>query len=219
MILDATDVSVSYGKGQGRTSPLISVDVAVAQGESVAVLGPSGSGKSTLLRVLAGLQRPDSGRVLLDGVEVRPRSGASRRRPVSLVYQDYRLVPFLSAAENVALALELDGRGRSAAGVAKAMLARVGLAGLADRLPHTMSGGEQQRVAIARAMATGPRVLLADEPTGALDIHASRDIGALLNGLSTEHGVAVVVATHDPEIASLVARRLILADGELRDAA
>jgi putative ABC transport system ATP-binding protein len=212
-------IGVSYGEGEGRTAPLVGTALAVPAGESVAIIGPSGSGKSTLLRILAGIQRPDEGEVTLDGVAVTSTATARRHRQrVSVVHQDYRLVPFLTAAENVRLALELTGHGRAAADAAAAKaLKAVGLHGYEGRLPDTLSGGEQQRVAIARALAGQPAVMLADEPTGALDQENSEAIALLLSGLASRHGLAVVIATHDAGVARRMSRRMELRMGSLHE--
>jgi ABC-type lipoprotein export system ATPase subunit len=218
MRIACEDVTVSYGKADGRTTPLACAALAVRAGESVAITGPSGSGKSTLLRVLAGIQRPDQGTVSLDGVPVTSGAEARRHRQrVGFVHQDYRLVPFLTAAENVRLALELSGAGRSADHAARRTLSVVGLRGYEPRLPDTLSGGEQQRVAIARALARQPAAMLADEPTGALDQENTEMIATLLTELASRHGLAVVVATHDAAVAARMSRRLELRMGSLHE--
>ncbi|WP_433732190.1 ABC transporter ATP-binding protein [Actinoplanes sp. CA-051413] len=177
-------------------------------------MGPSGSGKSTLLRILAGLQIPDQGRVSLNGRPLRSRNGGDAR--ISLIHQDYRLVDFLTVAENLALAAELRAIDVSQTDVANA-LDRVGLNGLQERSPATLSGGEQQRVAIARALVSRSRVLLADEPTGALDGENTITVATLLRDISQEHQVAVVVATHDRSVAHMMSRALVHHDGSFRE--
>ncbi|MGY1719406.1 ABC transporter ATP-binding protein [Blastococcus sp. SYSU DS0552] len=186
--------------------------------ESVVVMGPSGSGKSTLLRVLAGLQSPDRGTVSVDGVPLATgRRGGSGDTRVAVVHQDYRLVDFLTVAENLQLAAELRSVSAPADDLEEA-LARVGLHGFGDRSLATLSGGEQQRVAIARALVSRCRVLLADEPTGALDEENTGVVARLLRDLSREHGMSVVVATHDRSVARTMSRSLVLHDGRLQDA-
>lgn len=203
------EVSVSYRDGTGQTKPLDGISFRVGE-EPVALMGPSGSGKSTLIRVLAGIQSPDSGTVAIDGTPIRHsrRSGNVDER-VSVVYQDYRLVDFLTVSENLGLAAELRGIDCDQAAMDQALNA-VGLDRFGDRPPRTLSGGEQQRVAIARALLLGCRVLLADEPSGALDAENSRVVARLLRGLAEQQGVIVVVATHDPEVAATMPRRIML---------
>lgn len=201
---------VSYG----RTRPLDGVD-AVLGPASVAVTGPSGSGKSTLLRVLAGQQRPDAGEVTLDGTPIRRATwtrGADHR--VGVVQQDCALVDFLSVGDNLRLAVEARG-GRPRPGLVEEALERVGLGDIRPaRMPATLSGGEAQRVAIARALVGGCRVLLADEPTGALDADTTTQVAALFLQVAAQ-GVLVVVATHDPIVAERLPRRLVLDRGRL----
>lgn len=199
-----------------RVAALRGVSLTVAGGESLAVVGPSGSGKSTLLGLLAGLDRPDQGRVLIDGQDLAslPERALARLRGIRIgvVFQNYRLIPTLNARENVALPLELAGR-RDAAPLATAWLERVGLAARADHLPAQLSGGEQQRVALARAMAPDPAVVLADEPTGNLDSATGTAMADLLIWLCRAHGAALVLVTHDPALAARTDRRLTLRDG------
>lgn len=184
--------------------------------EPTAIVGPSGSGKSTLLRVLSGQQAPDGGTVVLDGTPVRRaswRHPADRR--IGLVHQDSRLVEFLSVADNVRLAAEIRRLPDDEATVSGA-LDRVGLGHVdARRAPATLSGGERQRLALARALVCGSRVLLADEPTGALDAQTTDAIAALLLDLARDCGLLVIAATHDPRIADAMATRLQLERGAL----
>jgi ABC-type lipoprotein export system ATPase subunit len=213
-VLVFQDVSVIYRQGNRRAMPLRSASSAIGAA-SVAVMGPSGSGKSTLLRVLAGLQKPDSGSIQVDGVPL----GAGRRvgtgdGRVSLIHQDYRLVEFLSVAENLALAAELRSVPVTEADLSNA-LERVGLKGFEDRSPITLSGGEQQRVAIARALVTRSSVLLADEPTGALDEENTLIVARLLRDLSKEQQMSVLVATHDRAVAAIMDQVLLLQSGSL----
>ncbi len=196
-------------------TPLDGVSMVIEPG-TTAVMGPSGSGKSTLLRLIAGLQPPTTGAVRIEGEPVNVATwrtaGDSR---VSLIHQDYRLVPFLTVRENLLLAAELRGAATDGADVEDA-LARVGLdPAMADRLPATMSGGEQQRVAIARTLIAGASVVLADEPTGALDVENTRRVVEILVGLGRTDGLTIVVATHDPEVAAILDRRMVLSGGEL----
>lgn len=183
--------------------------------EPVAIVGPSGSGKTTLLRLLAGQLRAGRGRVLLDGRQVRASRHGGGDPRVAVIHQDYRLVEFLSALDNVLLACELRGSLHTEH-EARALLDRVGLRGdVLDRRPGHLSGGEQQRVAIARALLSGATALVADEPTGALDASATTQITDLLLDLATTHRVQVVIATHDQAVAGRMGRAMRLGDGVL----
>jgi ABC-type lipoprotein export system ATPase subunit len=204
-------VTVQYPE----VTPLDEVDLTFGRG-TTAVMGPSGSGKSTLLRVISGMQRPAAGGVAIDGVAVAAASWRSAGDPrVSLIHQDYRLVPFLTVEQNMLLAAELRGVRRSRADVG-ATLDRVGLpSSMGRRLPTRLSGGQQQRVAIARALLAGTSVLLADEPTGALDVDNTVRIADILVELGRRDGLVVVVATHDPRVAERLDHRVRLAGGKL----
>ena len=215
-MLTCANLSVRYVIGEIEMWPLRGVSLHVATG-TTAIVGPSGSGKSTFLRVLAGLQHPTSGTVCIDGESVGTGSRRADGDPrVALVHQDYRLVSFLTVEENIALAAEMRGVALGRGSVASA-LSLVGLAGFEQRLPRTLSGGEQQRVAIARAMVARPAVLLADEPTGALDRANTGAVAQIFHELG-ERGVVVVVATHDPLVSCAMSRTLELRDGSLVDA-
>jgi putative ABC transport system ATP-binding protein len=198
------------------------VDLAVAPGEFLAVLGPSGSGKSTLLGLAAGLDRPSSGEVLLDGEPIQDLSEDAlarlRRGRIGFVFQSFQLLGNLTALENVLLPLELAGR-PAAAHRARELLAAVGLAERAHHYPAQLSGGEQQRVALARAFAVEPSLLLADEPTGNLDGATGSVVLDLLSRLRSEHGAALVLVTHDPEVAARADRRIHLRDGRIEQTA
>ncbi|WP_175411452.1 ABC transporter ATP-binding protein [Streptomyces sp. TRM64462] len=191
-------------------------------GESVAVTGPSGSGKSTLLSCLAGLHRPEAGTIEVCGTDLatlRPAKAAAwRLRTVGFVYQFGELLPDLSAVENAALPLLIAGAARREAyGTAERLLDELGVGAVADSRAGVLSGGERQRVAVARALSTRPPLILADEPTGALDEHATDDVCALLFGLPARYGCTVVVVTHNPVVAHYADRRLTLRDTALRD--
>jgi putative ABC transport system ATP-binding protein len=194
------------------------LDLAVEPGESVAVLGASGSGKSTLLGLLAGLDLPSAGKVYLEGVDLfaldEEGRAAVRGRLVGFVFQSFQLLPALTALENVMLPLELAGNGRARA-EATAIMERVGLAERLNHYPRQLSGGEQQRVAIARAFAPGPKLLLADEPTGNLDTATGARIIDLLFELNREQGTTLILVTHDESLAHRCGRRLRLAGGVL----
>jgi len=198
------------------------VDLAVAPGEFLAVLGPSGSGKSTLLGLAAGLDRPSSGEVLLDGEPIQDLSEDAlarlRRGRIGFVFQSFQLLGNLTALENVLLPLELAGR-PAAAQRARELLAAVGLAERGHHYPAQLSGGEQQRVALARAFAVEPSLLLADEPTGNLDGATGAVVLDLLSRLRSEQGTALVLVTHDPEVAARADRRIHLRDGRIEQSA
>jgi len=206
----------------GRLVILDGINLSIAAGESVAIVGPSGSGKSTLLGLLAALDLPSHGRIWLDGVELTgldedARAGLRSER-LGFVFQSFLLLPALSALENVMLPLELAGR-RDARREAETVLARVGLAQRLQHLPAQLSGGEQQRVAIARAFVAGPALLLADEPTGNLDAHTGERIIDLLFELNRERGTTLVLVTHDRQLADRCQRVLRLQEGRLLAAA
>ncbi len=207
-------------EGAGGVAAVRGVDFAVRPGEFVAVTGPSGCGKSTLLHLLGGITRPTAGRVLLEGVDLATLDddalAAVRRRRIGFVFQRYNLLPELSLLENVALPLVLDGRGDAESDeAARVALESVGLAARAGHRPDALSGGEQQRGAIARALVTGPAVVLADEPTGALDSGNSRAVVELLRRLVAERGQTVVLVTHDQAIATAASRIVRMRDGAI----
>jgi putative ABC transport system ATP-binding protein len=214
-------VNREHHQGQEIVHALRGVDLTVRAGELVAVMGPSGSGKSTLLHIAGGLDSPTSGTVLVEGRDLASlsasASAAVRRRSVGYVFQDLNLLPSLSAVENVALPRELDGvRGREARREARAALEEVGLGELADRFPDEMSGGQQQRVAIARALVGPRRLLLADEPTGALDSTTGEEVLRILRG-RCEAGAAGVLVTHEARHAAWADRVIFLRDGVVVD--
>ncbi|MER0246399.1 ABC transporter ATP-binding protein [Streptomyces sp. HSW2009] len=208
-------------KSFGGTRALDGVDVAVRAGEALAVMGPSGSGKSTLLHCLAGVERPDAGRVLLGPDRVddlpEPRRSEVRRTRFGFVFQAGHLLPELSAEENVALPLMLGGTARAAAvRRARAWFPRLGLESLEERRPGQLSGGQAQRVAIARALVGGAEVVFADEPTGALDQATGQAVIRLLVAATGEQGAALVVVTHDPQVARWCDRVIEVRDGRVR---
>ncbi|BAC17742.1 putative ABC transporter ATP-binding protein [Corynebacterium efficiens YS-314] len=215
--LELQDVSCVFGEGPRRVVALNQVSLVVEPGELVAVMGPSGSGKSTLLNVAGLLQQPTSGRVLIDGADVaqlnRARAARVRRTRVGLVFQNYNLIPTLTVGENVGLPLELDGVDPREAVLTA--LAEVGLDGLADRFPEEISGGQAQRVAIARALI-GPRtVLLADEPTGALDTSTGEGVLRVLRS-RIDAGAAGILVTHEPRFAAWADRTVMMRDGVIQ---
>ena len=214
-------VSKIYDAGPSAVHALREVDLAVERGELVAVMGPSGSGKSTLLTIAGSLERPSSGRVLIDGVDLatvsRSERAMLRRRSLGFVFQDFNLLAGLTALENVSMPLELDGvRAKAARAPALKALEELDVAERADRYPDELSGGERQRVAIARAIVGERRLLLADEPTGALDSVNGESVMRLLRA-ATHRGVAGVVVTHEAHLASWADRVVFLRDGRVVD--
>jgi putative ABC transport system ATP-binding protein len=212
-----------FGAGHTEVLALHPTDLSVAGGELLAVMGPSGSGKTTLLALVGGLDRPSRGRVLVEGTDVGALNARGlavlRRRTVGYVFQDLNLLAGLTARENVAIPLELDGQSPGTARpAAEEALASVGLASLADRFPDDLSGGEQQRVAIARALVGGRRILLADEPTGALDSITGESVMRLLRRHCDEGGTGILV-THDAAHAAWADRVVFLRDGRIVDEA
>lgn len=215
-LLSATDLQLSFGE----TKALTGTSVSVRPGEVLALLGPSGSGKSTLLHCLAGILRPDSGQVQFCGNRIDDLSDEDRSRlrasSFGFVFQFGSLVPELSATENVALPLRLAGVKRKAAEArARAWLDRLDVAAVADKRPGQMSGGQGQRVAVARALVGGPRVVFADEPTGALDSLNGELVMEELVGAAREQGTSVVVVTHEARVAAYADREVVLRDGRL----
>jgi putative ABC transport system ATP-binding protein len=220
-LLELRQVSKVYGSGPAQVQALREVDLSVDGGELVAVMGPSGSGKSTLLTIAGSLEQPTSGEVLVGSLALsgmtRNQRARLRRRQIGYVFQDFNLLAGLSAVENVALPLELDGVGQRAARAAGlAALEELGLADRAGRYPDELSGGERQRVAIARAVVGDRRLLLADEPTGALDSVNGEGVMRLLRA-ACRRGVAGVVVTHDAQLASWAHRVVFLRDGRVVD--
>jgi putative ABC transport system ATP-binding protein len=220
-VLQLRDVTRVHGEGEAAVQALRGVSFAAYAGELVAVMGPSGSGKSTLLTLAGGLDTPTSGVVSVEGVDLAAAGAAGRARmrrtSLGYVFQDFNLIPALTAAENVALPLELDGRsGREARRLAHAALEEVGIPALADRFPDHMSGGQQQRVAIARAVVGERRLVLADEPTGALDTETGEDILRLLRA-RCDAGAAGVMVTHEARHAAWADRVVFLRDGVVVD--
>jgi putative ABC transport system ATP-binding protein len=221
--LEILDVSRIHGRGDAAVHALRGLHLTVQPGELVAVMGPSGSGKSTLLNLAGGLDQATAGRVRVHGQELgslsKSRLAEVRRRMVGYVFQDYNLIPSLTAAENVSLPLELDGvRVRVAMQAARAALDEVGLEGLHDRFPDDLSGGQQQRVAIARAVIGERNLILADEPTGALDSETGEAVLALLRG-RCDAGAAALLVTHEARHAGWADRVVFLRDGAVVDEA
>jgi putative ABC transport system ATP-binding protein len=219
--LELRHVSKIYGSGPSEVHALSEVDLTVERGELVAVMGPSGSGKSTLLTIAGSLEEPTSGQVLVEGTDLADISRSDRaklrRRSIGYVFQDFNLLPGLTALENVTLPLELDGtRARAAQETGLKALEELDVAEHADRFPDELSGGERQRVAIARAIVGRRGLLLADEPTGALDSLNGEAVMRLLRA-ATRRGVAGVVVTHEAQLASWADRVVFLRDGRVVD--
>jgi putative ABC transport system ATP-binding protein len=216
--LELLQVTKRLRSGERELVVVDAVDLAVAPGEFLAILGPSGSGKSTLLGLAAGLDRPSAGEVRIDGRPIQDLSEGElarlRRGRVGFVFQSFQLLANLTALENVLLPLELAGTSAPLER-ARRMLAEVGLAEREHHYPAQLSGGEQQRVALARAFATGPDLLLADEPTGNLDGATGARVLELLARLRREHGTTMLLVTHDPEVAARADRRIHLRDGRI----
>jgi putative ABC transport system ATP-binding protein len=220
-ILELRHVSRTYGQGAAQVRALDDVSLTVEAGSMVAVMGPSGSGKSTFLTIAGSLEEPSSGEVFINGTSLADMSRNARaqlrRRQIGFVFQDFNLLPGLTAAENVALPLELDGTPARKARVAglKA-LQELGLGERAGNFPDQLSGGERQRVAIARAVIGDRRLLLADEPSGALDSANGEAVMRLIHG-ACQRGVAAVVVTHDAQLAAWADRVVFLRDGRVTD--
>ena len=217
-VLETRQVTKVYGEGDAKVEALRGVDLQVAEGEMLAIMGRSGSGKSTLLTLLGGVDVPTGGQVLLEGKDLSAMTDDQRtlirRQRIGFVFQAFNLLPIFTAEENVSLPLELDGM-PSAAAKKRALekLELVGLGKRKDHIPGKLSGGEQQRVAIARALAIEPAILLADEPTGNLDSANGERVTAMLRRLVEEHHQTIVLVTHDPLVAAQADRVIYLADG------
>jgi putative ABC transport system ATP-binding protein len=215
-------VHLTLPSAAGPVSILRGIDLEVEAGASLSVVGPSGSGKSSLLSIVGGIERPTSGRVVVDGVDfgTLDEDGLAlfRRDRVGILFQSFHLIPTMTALENVALPLELAGR-RDALKAAAALLDEVGLADRTAHYPGQLSGGEQQRVALARALVNQPRLLLADEPTGNLDADTGRAVVDLLFAASTARGTTLLLITHDPALAARCRRRVAMERGRLHEPA
>ena len=217
-ILRVENLTKVYGKGENEVRALDGVSFSVKKGEFVAVIGPSGSGKSTLLHILGGVDRPTSGRVLMDGKDVYAQNEEQlaifRRRQVGLIYQFYNLIPVLNVTENITLPVLMDGQ-RVNRDRLKELITTLGLNGRENHLPNQLSGGQQQRVSIGRALMNAPAVVLADEPTGNLDSKNSREIVDLLKISNEKYGQTLLVITHDESIALQADRILSIDDGKI----
>ncbi|HSE02955.1 MAG TPA: ABC transporter ATP-binding protein [Methylomirabilota bacterium] len=218
--VELVHVSKAYREGDSERAVLADVSVAIAPGEIAVLVGRSGSGKSTLLNLIAGIDRPTSGRVVVDGTDLTALDENARtrfrRRHIGFVFQFFNLIPLLTVEENLLLPLELNGlAGAAGAARARGLLERVGLGGRGASLPDRLSGGEQQRVAIARALVHDPALILADEPTGTLDAETATVVLALLDGLAREAGKTVVMVTHSREVVGVADRIFAVQRGRL----
>ncbi|HYQ10015.1 MAG TPA: ABC transporter ATP-binding protein [Gaiellaceae bacterium] len=216
--VEAHDLTRRYGEGSTAVDALRGVDIEVRSGELVAVMGPSGSGKSTLMHILAGLDKPTSGTVLIAGTDITRLDDSSltklRRKHIGFVFQFFNLLPMLDAEENVVLPLSIAGEKPDKAWL-DSLLTQMGLADRRHHRPSELSGGQQQRVAIARSLVTRPTILFADEPTGNLDSRTGGEILELMRASTDEYGQTTVMVTHEARAAAIADRILFLADGEI----
>jgi putative ABC transport system ATP-binding protein len=218
-LIQVCGLTKSIDTGTHRVDILKGIDLEIPRGQFAAIMGPSGSGKSTLLGLIAGLDSPTSGQIVLDGEDItrldEDQMAQLRGRKIGFVFQSYHLVPTLTAEENVLLPMELAGNGHGGRERARKLLERVGLDDRRDHYPVQLSGGEQQRVALARAFALQPPILLADEPTGNLDSATGKVVLDLLLELNREQGTTMVLVTHEDSVAACADRRIVLRDGLL----
>jgi putative ABC transport system ATP-binding protein len=219
-MIELRDVHVTLASAAGPVRILRGVDLDVGAGSSVSVVGPSGSGKSTLLAVIGGIERPTSGSVCIDGQDPggldEDELASFRGQRIGILFQAFHLIPTMTALQNVAVPLELAGES-AAFDRAEARLAEVGLAHRAGHYPGQLSGGEQQRVALARALSNHPQLLLADEPTGNLDLETGREIVELLFRVQRERDMTLLLITHEPDLAGRCGRQLQMADGRVHE--
>lgn len=214
--IEAHDVRKTYGSGAAQTVAVTGITARFEKGRFTAIVGPSGSGKTTLLHLLAGLDTPTSGRVVIDGTDISTLSDDAlsdlRRDRIGFIFQDFNLLPYLTAEQNIELPFTLRGKRpdrRAVLGIAR----ELGIENRLDHKPQEMSGGQRQRVAVARALASDPAVVFADEPTGALDVKSSRQLLGILRDMATRHGQTIVMVTHDPNAAAYTDRALVVCDG------
>lgn len=217
-LIDLAGITKSYSSGDVVTPVLHGIDLAVASGDYLALMGPSGSGKSTLMNLLGLLDRADGGRYLLNGRDVTSLNPAQhaqvRNRTIGFVFQSFNLLKRLNVLENVALPLLYAGQSREVARqLAQVLLEQVGLVALGHRMPNQLSGGQQQRVAIARALVNRPPLLLADEPTGNLDTKTAEEVLQVIADLNRTQGLSIIIVTHEPDVASHAKRLVRLKDG------
>ena len=221
VVMDVCEITRSLPLGHERIEILKGISFQIMSGEFVSIVGPSGSGKSTLLGIIAGLDNPTTGKVLIDGVDITRMSenklAAVRNRKIGMVFQAFNLIPTLTAQENVEVPLYVGKHKGSPATRAQELLKLVGLDHRLDHRPNQLSGGEQQRVAIARALVTDPALIIADEPTGNLDARNGENVLKLIAELRAQTGKTFIIATHDPVVASHADRALRIVDGRVAD--
>ena len=222
MLIKAKKLSKVYGSGENQVVALDKVDLTVAPGDFISIIGPSGSGKSTLLHLLSGLDHPTSGSLTYDGQEIYPlpdkELSAFRRRQMGFIFQQFNLLPVLTARENILMPLLLDKK-QPDEGYLSQLAELLGLRERLNHLPHELSGGQQQRVAIARALIARPEVIFADEPTGNLDSKSGGEVMDMLKSIRDRMGKTLVIITHDNRIAAMADRRLTIMDGVLSEVA
>ena len=217
-ILETKDLVKYYGSGDNLVKAIDHTSLRIEAGEFTAIVGRSGSGKSTLLHMLGGLDRPDSGKVYIEGKDIfclkDDQLAAFRRRKIGFIFQSYNLIPSLNVWENIVLPIGLDGR-RPDEEYVLGIIRRIGMEDKIHALPNTLSGGQQQRVAIARALASRPAIILADEPTGNLDSKTELEVVSILKSCVTEYGQTLVMITHDETIAQMADRMIVIQDGKV----
>ena len=217
-ILETKDLVKYYGSGDNLVKAIDHTSLRIEAGEFTAIVGRSGSGKSTLLHMLGGLDRPDSGKVYIEGKDIfslkDDRLAAFRRRKIGFIFQSYNLIPSLNVWENIVLPIGLDGR-KADERYVREIVRRIGMEEKIHALPNTLSGGQQQRVAIARALASRPAIILADEPTGNLDSKTELEVVSLLKNCVAEYGQTLVMITHDEKIAQMGDRMIVIEDGKV----
>lgn len=220
LVLKIENLTKTYKLGKRDVQPLTNLYLNVAKGEFIAIMGPSGSGKTTLLNIVGCIDKPTKGRVFIDNVDIGHQSESQlykiRRDKIGFVFQNFNLLPYLNARENVELAMELAGKYKGQRKQrAIELLTTVGLSGREQHRPQRLSQGEQQRVAIARALANGPAIILADEPTGNLDLNNKKEIIKLLSELNRKQGTTIIMVTHDEQVAMQTQRMLYLNNGKI----
>ena len=217
-MLETIDLVKTYGDGDHQIKAIDHTSITVEHGEFVAVVGRSGSGKSTLLHMLGGLDRPDSGQVIISGQDLfslkDEQLAVFRRRKIGFIFQDFNLIPALNVWENIVLPIGLDGK-RVNKDYVLDIIQSIGMEDRLKALPSTLSGGQKQRTAIARALASRPAIILADEPTGNLDSHTEMEVVAMLKSCVAKYGQTLVMITHDETIAQMADRTLIIEDGKV----
>ena len=222
MLIKAKKLSKVYGSGENQVVALDKVDLTVAPGDFISIIGPSGSGKSTLLHLLSGLDHPTSGSLTYDGQEIytlpNKELSAFRRRQMGFIFQQFNLLPVLTARENILMPLLLDKK-QPDEGYLSQLAELLGIRNRLDHLPHELSGGQQQRVAIARALIAQPEVIFADEPTGNLDSKSGGEVMDMLKSIRDRMGKTLVIITHDNRIAAMADRKLTIMDGVLSEVA